>query len=143
LPDLLNVGVMGMGGQAGVYGKSSHTGFGVQGESKSAVGVYGHSEADRGAMFESDTQAQVHLRPRPMEVPVPVPVPPGQIMEFARDDEFPYELPKDGQPGDLLATVNPQLPNRWCTLWLCVAQEKDGAIWAQVLVSPTTHPGTV
>jgi hypothetical protein len=88
-------------------------------------------------------QAQVHLAPRSMPVPAPVGVPPGLITQLPRGEDFVIELPKDGRPGDLLATSNPDLPNLACTLWLCVAQEQVGAIWAQVLVSPTTHVGTV
>jgi hypothetical protein len=66
-----------------------------------------------------------------------------QLPRGEEGEEFVFELPKDGRPGDLLATFNPDLPNLACTLWLCVAQEQVGAIWAQVLVSPTTHVGTV
>ena len=49
--------------------------------------------------------------------------------------EAPPRLPRRGDPGDLLATVN---QGGICHLWLCQTVKKDGtAIWAQVLLGHT------
>jgi hypothetical protein len=106
-------------------GPSGVAGFGVRGP-----GVLGISHADRGGLFVSKASAY----------PVPGSST-GKGSLVAQIRLVPHtlnsdaDLPKDGQPGDLLVTIN--VDSR-CSLYLCVAAPPlpaIGATWALVQTS--------
>jgi len=117
-------------GGRGVHGQSVSDRGGVF-ESIDGRGVHGQSVSDRGGVFESKTSSQLQL--------VPVEMPPGpqrRTVPTSTNSAFP-ELPRDGQAGDLIATLEQESDNgdpsgssSQARLWFCVRS---------VLVDPKTN----
>jgi hypothetical protein len=105
---------------------------GVQGFGRGGPGIVGHSDRDRGGVFDSDKSAQVQLVPMkaPDRLPNGTPITPIGIsaQNLERGD---VALPKNGLAGDLLTLLD---NGNDCTLWFCVRSALSGspARWAQV-----------
>src|SRR5262249_14851083 len=130
-------GVWGVSGSGiGVHGRSE-SGQGGVFASTSGIGVHGRSESHRGGVFESKKSAQLRLVPaetdvREQAMPTPTLTP-----------HFPV-LPKDGEAGDMIATLEQEPEASGGTslqarLWFCVrsASTNRAAGWAQVLLGGT------
>jgi hypothetical protein len=142
--DPTGAGVIGLGGgvgvpafaetgNAGVFGKGavgvkgfSSEGIGVLGTSDSFEGVHGTGarQSARGGVFETSRAAQVRLVPH--------------------SDGGQPRLPKDGQPGDLIATTFGAERQQFCQLYFCVARPSGAtpAQWAPVQLGASV-PGNV
>jgi len=126
-------------------------GTGVWGVSRGGRGVHGQSDSGRGGVFESTTSSQLQL--------VPVERPPGlqrRTLPTSTNSAFP-ELPRDGQAGDLIATLEQESDNgdpsgssSQARLWFCVRSvvvdpntKKTNRVagWAQVLLGDTFDGG--
>jgi hypothetical protein len=133
-----HAGVFGFCDQGtGVFGSSNGTStHGVRGSSVNGDGVFGTSETSRDGIFQSGTPQSTQLVPQLQLVPQNLAVPntvPAQPLMFIPSQQLLSALPKAGQPGDFLATMD---ANRFCTLWFCV-HGQDGASfaqWSQVLL---------
>lgn len=133
-----HAGVFGFSDQGtGVFGSSSaEFTHGVRGSSVSGDGLLGTSTHGRGGVFQTGDTAspklvpQLQLVPHKLEVPSTVPA---QPLMFIPSQDLLSALPKEGRPGDLLATTD---ASGVCTLWFCV-HGIDGATsaqWCQVLL---------
>jgi hypothetical protein len=127
-PTTGNVGVFGYSdfgmGVVGQVSQQAGNNPVVRGQGHQGPGVHGVSTANRGGVFEtlsgpaSGTQptAQIQLVPR------------GQVEQAGQDPA----LPKDGQAGDLLVTIDSR---DTCRLWFCqrgAEQNGPAAEWREV-----------
>lgn len=119
-------------------------GTGVWGVSGGGKGVHGQSVSGRGGVFESTKSSQLQLKPTPRSR--------GQQKMTVRtitSSAFP-ELPRDGEAGDLIATLQLEPDGNGGTssqarLWFCVRSfdpnSNKAAGWAQVLLGDTFDGG--
>jgi len=146
------VGVAGVSGSQDIPAHSEMMGVGVFGKG-GAVGVSGVSTEvlGRGGVFSCASAAQVRLQPHeePVHSPIVDVTPKGFEVYPGRDESPPANLPRNGLPGDLLATTSGfGNKDEKATLWFCQRGRVGGeggeaaAQWREVLMGPA-FPGTV
>ena len=102
-------------------------------ETATDAGVLGIGNAGRGGVFQSERVAQLRLVPsKRASTADQVDVTPQAIGEPGR---WGSELPRDGRPGDLMATLDGR---GQAALWFCIREAiaTAPARWAQVLLGP-------
>jgi hypothetical protein len=119
-------------------------GTGVWGVSRGGRGVHGESDSGRGGVFESRTSSQLQLVPTARSIG-----PQRRTVPTLTSSQLP-ELPRDGEAGDLIATLQLEPDGNGGTssqarLWFCVRsvdpKTNRAAGWAQVLLGDTFDGG--
>ena len=150
----LGAGVVGMSVTRGKVGGhpipkitdvDTSVGTGVWGVSGGGRGVHGQSVSGRGGVFESTKSSQLQLKPTQRSIGRQRMTVPTQT-----SSEFP-ELPRDGEAGDLIATLQLEPDGTGGTssqarLWFCVPSldpnTNKAAGWVQVLLGDTFDGGS-